>query len=642
MPGLIKADVVAAVKDRTSIEDVVGEQVTLRQAGVGSLKGLCPFHDERTPSFHVRPQVGAWHCFGCGEGGDVIAFIQRIDHVTFAEAVERLAGAAGITVEYEDGPARPRAEGSSRVRILAANSAAAKWYTEQLDDTDAKAGREFLAERGFGPEATIRFRVGYAPRSGDGLLRFLRGRGFTDAEIVTAGLAAMGQRGPYDRFRGRLIWPIRDVSGDIVGFGARRLYDDDRIEAKYLNTSETEVFKKSKVLYGIDLAKRAIATQRRAVVVEGYTDVMACHVAGVTTAIATCGTAFGADHIRVLRRIMRDDDDRVRPGEVVFTFDGDAAGQAAARRAFEQDEWFVSQTFVAIAPENMDPCDVRQRHGDQAVRDLVAGRTPLFDFVLTSTLADFDLNHPAGRVQALRAGAAVVARVKDPALRSECVRRLAGLVGVDMPQAQQAVSASMRERVAPQRQRGAQRVTGTRAPTHSTPGGGSDEASGLSLPAPDLRNPAVMMERQLLQCILQYPLQVDETEYSAVSPEAFQAPAHRAVHSAVMQLGGLVIAAQGSLVDWVERIATQVPDEARRYVTDLAVSPVPASDPEQVTRLANSLLAEIAHRDLVRQEREVHSRLQRLDAAGDSLGYMAALREAQAIVERRVALQERR
>jgi DNA primase len=440
--GRIKADVVAAVKERTSIEDVVRDHVTLRPGGIGSLKGLCPFHDEKSPSFHVRPQLGVWHCFGCGEGGDVLSFVQRVDHLTFTEAVERLADKAGIAVEYEEGGARPREQVGRRRRLLEANRAAEEFYAEQLTSLpEAVAGRRFLAERGFDREAAARFGVGFAPRAGESLVQHLRGKGFTDDELTAVGLAARGSRGLYDRFRGRLLWPIRDVTGDCVGFGARRLFDDDRIEAKYLNTSETPLFTKSKVLYGLDLAKKAISTQRRAVVVEGYTDVMACHLAGVETAVATCGTAFGSDHITLVRRIMRDDDE-VDAAEVVFTFDGDAAGQKAALRAFAEDQRFVSQTYVAIEPHGMDPCELRQQSGDEAVRELVQRRVPLFEFAITSTIARFDLSNAVGRVQALRAAAPVVARIKDRTLRPEYARRLAGLVGIDVEEARRAVAAA--------------------------------------------------------------------------------------------------------------------------------------------------------------------------------------------------------
>ncbi|HET8617268.1 MAG TPA: DNA primase [Actinomycetales bacterium] len=641
MAGRIRADVVAAVKERTSIEDVVRDHVTLRPGGIGSLKGLCPFHDEKSPSFHVRPQLGVWHCFGCGEGGDVLSFVQRVDHLTFTEAVERLADKAGISVEYEEGGARPREQVGRRRRLLEANRAAEEFYAEQLRSLpEAVAGRRFLAERGFDRDAAARFGVGFAPRSGEALVRHLRGKGFTDDELTLVGLAGRGSRGLYDRFRGRLLWPIRDVTGDCVGFGARRLFDDDRIEAKYLNTSETPLFTKSKVLYGLDLAKKAISTQRRAVVVEGYTDVMACHLAGIETAVATCGTAFGTDHITLVRRIMRDDDE-VDAAEVVFTFDGDAAGQKAALRAFAEDQRFVSQTYVAIEPHGMDPCELRQQSGDEAVRELVRRRVPLFEFAITSTIARFDLSNAVGRVQALRAAAPVVARIKDRTLRPEYARRLAGLVGIDVEEARRAVAAAGKSAKPDGGDRGRSGGASGNRPAPQLVNGAvppvdEPQQRAPELPAPDLRDPVVRAERQLLQCVLQSPRSLQAPEFDALGDEAFTAPVHRAVHQAVRSSGGLAVAAPGEA--WVEQVAAAVPDLVRPYVTALAVDALPVVDEDGLARLASALQVDIAQRDLVRREAEVHSRMQRLDASGDAVGYMAALREAQVLVERRRAL----
>ncbi len=621
MAGRIKADVVAAVKERTAIEDVVRDHVTLRSGGAGSLKGLCPFHDEKSPSFTVRPALGVWHCFGCGEGGDVISFIQRVDHLTFGDAVERLADRAGITVEYDEGGPRPREEVGRRTRLLEANRVAEQFYAEQLTgNPEAVPGRRFLADRGFDRAAAERFGVGFAPRSGEALTKHLRAKGFGEEDMVLAGLSGKGSRGLYDRFRGRLVWPIRDITGDCVGFGARRLFDDDRIEAKYLNTSDTPLFKKSQVLYGLDLAKKAVSTRRQAVVVEGYTDVMACHLAGVDTAVATCGTAFGADHIKVVRRIMRDDDE-VHPAEVVFTFDGDAAGQKAALRAFAEDQRFVSQTYVAVEPGGLDPCELRQQRGDEAVRGLVESRVPLFEFAITTTIARFDLNTAVGRVQALHAAAPVVAQIKDRSLRPEYARRLAGLVGIEVDEARRSVAAAGRAEPA------------SRRPVSAPVASEGPEP----LPRPDVREPVVAMERQLLQCVLQAPRVLEPHEFDALGEDAFSAPAHRAVHLAVRSIGGLASAGEAGEA-WVERVSLAASDVARAYVTDLAVSSLPVADEVGLVRLGRSLQVEVARRDLVRREADVHSRMQRLDAAGDAVGYRAALTEATVLVERRRAL----
>ncbi|MPV37941.1 DNA primase, partial [Georgenia subflava] len=454
MAGLIRREDIATVRERARIEEVVGTYVTLKAAGVGSMKGLCPFHDERTPSFHVRPQLGLWHCFGCDEGGDVISFVQKIDHLPFTEAVEHLAAKAGVQLRYEDGGnGRPREEPGRRQRLIEAHRVAEEFYAAQLDSPGAATGRQFLAERGFDRAAAATFGVGYAPQGWDHLVRHLRGRGFTEAELTLSGLVSQGNRGIYDRFRGRLLWPIRDITGETVGFGARKLFDDDP-GPKYLNTPETPIYKKSQVLYGLDLAKRTIAKERRVVVVEGYTDVMAAHLAGVGTAVATCGTAFGTDHVRIVRRLLGDSADAAagvmfssgatRGGEVIFTFDGDAAGQKAALRAFEEDQRFASQTFVAVGPDGLDPCDLRLQRGDAAVRELVSSRQPLFAFAIRSVLAQLDLATAEGRVAALRSGAPVVAGIRDRALRAEYARELAGWLGMDEPTVRRAVQAAER------------------------------------------------------------------------------------------------------------------------------------------------------------------------------------------------------
>ncbi|MEO7745992.1 MAG: DNA primase [Actinomycetota bacterium] len=624
MPGRIKAEVVAAVKERTTIEDVVREHVTLRSGGAGSLKGLCPFHDEKSPSFNVRPTLGVWHCFGCGEGGDVISFIQKVDHLTFGDAVERLADRAGIPVEYDEGGSRPREEVGRRSRLLEANRVAEQFYAEQLTgNPESVPGRRFLAERGFDRAAAERFGVGFAPRSGEALTKHLRDKGFSDDDLVLVGLSGRGSRGLYDRFRGRLLWPIRDITGDCVGFGARRLFDDDRIEAKYLNTSDTPLFKKSQVLYGLDLAKKAVSTKRQAVVVEGYTDVMACHLAGVGTAVATCGTAFGADHIKVVRRIMRDDDE-VHPAEVVFTFDGDAAGQKAALRAFAEDQRFVSQTYVAVEPGGMDPCELRQQRGDEAVRGLVESRVPLFEFAIATTIARFDLNTAEGRVQGLRAAAPVVAQIKDRSLRPEYARRLAGLVGIDVDEARRAVAAAGRAEPA------------SRRPESAVPVDATDPGPE-PLPRPDVREPVVAMERQLLQCVLQAPRVIEPHEFDALGEDAFSAPAHREVHRAVRAVGGLGAVGEAG-EGWVERVSLAASDVARPYVTDLAVAALPVVDDDGLVKLGRSLQVEVARRDLLRRKADVHSRMQRLDAAGDAVGYRAALVEGVVVDERLRAL----
>jgi DNA primase len=424
--GRINDEDVKAVRDAVPIDAVVSEYLQLRNAGGGNLKGLCPFHDEKSPSFHVSPSKGFYHCFGCQEGGDTLDFVRKVDHLSFSEAVERLAAQAGITLRYEEGGYGRASQQGERTRLVEAHKIAAQFYAEQLGGPEADIGRRFLAERGFDQAAAEHFGVGYAPAGWDHLVRYLRGKGFSDKELTASGLAQDARNGrPIDRFRGRLMWPIRDITGEVVGFGARKLREDDN-GPKYLNTPETAIYHKSQVLYGIDLAKREIAKGNRAVVVEGYTDVMACHLAGVTSAIATSGTAFGEGHIKILRRLLMDN----AQSEVVFTFDGDAAGKKAALRAFEDDQKFAARTSIAITPGGMDPCELRLAEGDEAVQNVVESRSRLFEFAIKSIVDQHDLDTGEGRAAALEQAAPVVARIKDGSLRYAYKARLAGLLGI--------------------------------------------------------------------------------------------------------------------------------------------------------------------------------------------------------------------
>jgi DNA primase len=621
--GLIRADDVAQVKERSSIEDVVREHVTLRSAGPGSLKGLCPFHDEKSPSFNIRPAVGAWHCFGCGEGGDVISFVQKVEHLTFAEAVERLAAKLGMELRYEEGGPPHGGEGiGKRSRLVEAHRVAAEFYCAALVDLpEARAGRDFLRERGFDRMAAEKFGVGFSPRGGEELTKHLRAKGFGDDEIVAAGLASRG-RGLYDRFRGRLMWPIRDITGDVAGFGARRLFDDDRIEAKYLNTSETAIYKKSFVLYGLDLAKKSIARDRQAVVVEGYTDVMACHLAGIETAVATCGTAFGVEHIKVLRRIMRDERD-LAPAKVTFTFDGDAAGQKAAMRAFGEDQRWASQCFAAVEASGKDPCELRQAGGDTAVRALVEDAVPMFEFAVRTTIARFDLATAEGRVRALGAVAPIVADIRDRSLRPEYTRTVAGWLGVEVEQVADEVGRATRL--------ASRASTSTTHPAtgslnDSEPRNGAesdhDDEHAFELARPDLRDPVVSAERQLLQAALQFPSLLDPVGFESIPPDSFSAPAHRAVRDAIRAAGGLKAAGEA------DRVSETAALTVRPLVSELAVAPVPARC-DQLTglperRYVDELLIRIQEVALTRRIGDAISAMRRVPpeetAAGRELG----------------------
>jgi DNA primase len=605
MAGLIRQGDVEEVKARTNIADIVNEYVTLKSAGVGSMKGLCPFHDERSPSFHVRPQVGFYHCFGCGESGDVYSFLQKMDHVSFSEAVERLAGRAGIELHYEGGEgAAP--DHTNRARLYAANQAATEFFVEQLGSPGAQVGRNFLGERGFDALAAERFGVGFAPKSWDELTRHLRGRGFSTEELTLSGLVSAGDRGIYDRFRGRLVWPIRDITGQTIGFGARKLLDDDK-GPKYLNTPETPVYHKAQVLYGLDLAKRDISRNHQVVVVEGYTDVMACHLAGVTTAVATCGTSFGVDHIKVLRRVLGDDSG---VGEVVFTFDPDAAGQKAAVRAFAEEARFSAQTFVAVAPEGLDPCDLRLHRGDDAVRRLVDSKKPMFEFMIRQLLAQYNLDTVEGRVSALRAAAPVVSDIRDPSLKPGYTHELSRMLGMELAEVSRAVSqAQARSRMQPS--------TDPRRPGESEPAPRERMFSLADLPA----DPVTRIERDALMAMLQHPTQV--------GIDLVQRAVQTGMTNSTLAVVRDALAAalpHAAAADWLVRVVGETPAPLANLVTELAMAPLPERAEREVTRYVRDITIVLVEKDLLRQKAELLGRLQRADASNREV-YVAIQRE---------------
>ncbi|TVL91964.1 DNA primase [Streptomyces sp. SAJ15] len=629
MAGRINDDDVRAVREAIPIDAVVSEYLQLRNAGGGNLKGLCPFHDEKSPSFQVSPSKGLFYCFGCTEGGDTVDFVMKIDHLSFTETIERLAAQAGITLRYEQGSATPGRQQGERTRFVEAHKAAAQFYAEQLGGAEAEIGRVFLAQRGFDQAAAEHFGVGYSPAGWDHLVRFLRGRGFTDKELIVSGLAQDGRRGPIDRFRGRLMWPIRDITGEVVGFGARKLREDDN-GPKYLNTPETPIYKKSHVLYGIDLAKKEIAKTSRAVVVEGYTDVMACHLAGVTTAIATCGTAFGGDHIKILRRLLMDNSG----AEVVFTFDGDAAGQKAALRAFEDDQKFAAETSIAITPGGMDPCELRLAQGDEAVTALVDSRTPLFAFAIRQLVGRHNLDTAEGRAAALDEAAPIVANIKNRAIQHEYAVTLAGMVGIlDTQFVVQRVAQLARwarERggaPGPQSGRANHRAApAAQAPAPPVPRG----------PALNLRSPAHRVERELLKLALQRPELVSPA-FDAYGIDEFTAPPYAAVRRAIEDAGGAATAD----ADYLARVRDAAPDDTvRSMVTELAVEPPHTRrDPDEA--YAGVQLVAVRLAAVNQRVAEVRGTLQRLGQHGDPAHLAAVQNELWVLQQYGQSLRER-
>ncbi|WP_026926022.1 DNA primase [Granulicoccus phenolivorans] len=520
MAGRIRDEDVAEVRARARIDEVVSGYLTLKNAGGGSLKGLCPFHSEKTPSFQVTPSRGLYYCFGCGEGGDVITFLQKVDNLSFAEAVEQLADRVGVQLRYADGSG-PGTEPGLRTQILEANAAAAEYFAEQLTGADALPGRQFLDQRGFDRSAAEHFSIGWAPQGGKQLGKVLRERGFRPEVLVRAGLV---RENGWDFFQGRLLWPIRDSGRHVLGFGARRILDEDRIPAKYINTPETPVYKKSHVLYGLDLARQQIGKKAQAVVVEGYTDVMAAHLSGVDTAVASCGTAFGADHAKLLQRLMGNHD--AFHGEVIFTFDGDAAGQAAAIKVFNLDRTFITQTYVAVEPTGLDPCDLRLQSGPEAVRELVGRRVPLYRFVMRNVLDSYDLDRADGRLAALRAAAPLVGSIRDASLVDAYVRELSGMLGMDLDTVRAAVHRARSSR------------PGEDAAVVVEP-----KPDRTQLPDPDDRE--LEVERDTLKLLLQRP-QLFGADWE-ISAEDFTHPGYRALYAATEQ-------ARDAEGDWTQRV----------------------------------------------------------------------------------------
>lgn len=616
--ALIRRTDIDEVRARVNIADIIGDHVTLKGAGVGALKGLCPFHDERSPSFHVRPGVGRYHCFGCGEDGDVFTFLQRMEHVSFTEAVERMAARIGYELHYEDGQG-PRTDHGQRSRLLAVNQSASEFFQKALQGPEAEPARRFLLERGFDRAAVERFGVGFAPRSYDALGTALAAQGFTKEELLASGVQGQGERGSYDRFRGRIVWPIRDTTGQTLGFGARRLFDDDQ-GPKYLNTPETAVYHKAQVLYGLDLARREIARDRRVVVVEGYTDVMACHLAGVTTAVATCGTAFGVEHIKLIRRVLGDVDnaDARGVGEVIFTFDPDEAGQRAAGRAFEEEHRFAAQTFVAVAPDGLDPADLRLQRGDEAVRLLVEERKPMFEFMIRRRLAGFDLDTVDGRVGALRAAAPVFSRIRDRALHAGYVRSLAGWLGVAPGEVERAVTAAARGGAEP-----------AARPAEETPRPG--EATLAELPS----DPVTRLERDALMAVLQEPAAIGVERIRQVASARFVAPALSVVRDAVA-----VVADDALEAGWLDRVAEQAPAPFVSLVRQLGMAPLPEKPGRGLGVYCRAITASLLERELLARKAELLGALQRTDAAAEPERYTALQRELVELERERRALRE--
>lgn len=618
--GRIPESDIQAIRERTPIEEIVGDYVQLKSAGADSLKGLSPFKDEKTPSFHVRPNRGYYHCFSTGKGGDVFSFLMEMEHISFPEAVEVCAEKIGYQINYQGGGPGRREEPGTRQRLILANKAAHQFYREQLETPEAQPGREFLLQRGFGQQHIYHFECGYAPAGWDTLTKHLLKKGFEFKELEAAGLSKMGKRGPIDQFQRRLLWPIKNLSGDVIGFGARKLFDDDKM-GKYMNTPETLLYKKSKVLFGLDSAKKAIAAGHQAVVVEGYTDVMAMHAAGIDTAVASCGTAFGEEHLQMLRRLMLDDN--YFRGELIYTFDGDEAGQKAAMRAFEGDQKFTGQSFVSVAPNGMDPCDLRLERGDAAVRDLVARRIPMFEFVIQSIISEYTLDTVEGRLAALRRAVPIVADIRDKTLQSEYARLLSGWVGWSDPS--EVLRQVHEEARRPKRDKKPVRAKRFDQPLE-------DQSLRPTMALPNPRNPVLWQERESLKIALQYP-ELAGSYFDGLPTDSFTNPAYRMVRDAISAAGGCERALDGT--DWLPAVSENMTDIlGTSLVSELAMEPieVEAQDLESYT---DGVLSRLQETRVGNQIAILKGQLQRMRPSEDVQAYNSLFSDLVALEQAR-------
>ena len=599
MAGRIKDSDKEELKARVNIADVIGDFVKLKPAGGGSYKGLCPFHGEKSPSFQVTPSKQMFYCFGCQTGGDVFKFLELHEKMGFAESVEMLAARIGFQLSYEEGASR---ENGERARVLEANAATAEFFRAALASDEAEPGRKLMKERGFDEAALELFGVGWAPKGWNNLADHLKLKGFTEQELLVAGLVSSGDRGVYDKFRGRVVWPIRDTTNQVIGFGARKIFEDDK-GPKYLNSAETPVYHKSRVLYGLDLAKKDISKQQQVVVVEGYTDVMACHLAGVTTAIATCGTAFSEEHIQVLNRLLGSDP--ANPAQVIFNFDPDEAGQKAAMKAFGNSGKFNAQTFVAIGPDGLDPSDLRQQRGDEAVVAMIAAKRPLLEFAVDRSVMKFDLSSREGQVSATRAGAAILAGIADPIQRSVYVKYLSELTSVD----RSAIEALVNEEVKKSRNAKVSAISLATPPIDEP-----EPEVQTGFEPVDLRDPTNRRERWLLEVVAQMPEFVDPVTRSRIFRIYFSASRHVAIAKLLQE--ELQRGVDGLVDRMVNRTAEQ--PELQQTFREIAMQQLPVGDDAGREAYAKGVLTSALEKTIELEKNYLLAARNRADAAGDA------------------------
>ena len=632
-----------ALRDRLDLVDVIGGYVQLKRASANSYKGLCPFHPDKNPSMTVTPHMGLWQCWSCGAKGDVFGFVMQIENIDFPTALELLAAKIGFALEYEEGHQVTK-EANNRPRILAINQAAAEFYQAQLATPEAAPARENLLARGFDRDAAARFGCGFSPDSFNALTNHVKAMGFTDQELLESTLVRKSEKtgSVYDFYRGRLMWPIRDQGGAVIGFGARKLLETDQ-GPKYYNSSDSPVYHKNKVLYGIDTAKAAIGKKKQVVVVEGYTDVMACHMAGVETAVATCGTSFTEEHVNLINRLLSSGTEGT--AEVIFCFDPDEAGQKAAMRAWEQSANFKAQTFVAIGPDGLDPCDLRSSRGDEAVRDMIAARRPIYEFMVRQYIDKFDLGNVAGRVAAARAAAPVLAAIRDVTSRSAYERELSAWVSLDPQEIHAFVEDAIRGRakagVAAMNRGnvGGQVVAPPRDFDDSQvpPEDGAEAPATRAFPPVNLNDPMTRIERQVLEVIVQVPECYSPGALERILTIGFAHPVHNAFAKALLALHQTM---PGVAHDhaWLDALRKQLPVELHATLGEIAVQQLPAADETELARYGGGVIIGALDRSLNVEKNDLLAQLRPMDAVADAAAFAEVNRRLVAIEADRRAL----
>ena len=578
-----------AIRQRADIVEIISPHVALRKRGK-RLVGLCPFHQERTPSFTVDPETGLWHCFGCKAGGDLFRFVEMIEKVTFAEAVEHLARRLGVAPRQPADAARQR----QRDRLLELHEEAERFFQAQLQTRLGKKALSYIEHRGVSSQAIDDFALGYAPDSWDSLLKAMEKRGFPGEELVRAGLAAPREGGFYDRFRDRLLFPIRDAGGRVVAFGGRALSEEQT--PKYLNSPETPIFQKGRLLYGFDRARQAMGQAERAIVVEGYLDVIACHEGGFAETVATMGTALTADHVEVLRR---------RVPQLLLAFDSDSAGMTAALRARELFAAAALSVRVVTVPEGADPDEVIRNQGPEAFRALVDDALPMMEWELTRILAKAEGGDDRARMETFQEATSALGRLPAGVEREYYIRWLSGQWSSNFAGQISVVESAVRDQLA---RDSARKGGGGRRMKRTAP---NEEPVKKQAPG---RPPAGRLQAGLLAAFL------TEGDLAArhapkLEPEDFTTEEQRSVFAAICRLldGGEAITPQ--------TVLAELAPEARGALAELAMSEV---SPENAGEAAESAVRRLVESRLLRREAGLR---QRLEQAGSESDREAILRD---------------